>query len=167
MLGQSIIGHVLSYQKPFISFSTATNEIHQSLVPHLPQSLCLCLMMEHLTQNKKSRDFVSPHDMKTRFECPNWWQAKRSMFQFPLFCPFFFPSSSFRRLKCGHKQKLRLPWKINSFEQKGKKKNEKLKPPAVENLRTKNPSWFQKKIETIAKRQQNSLNGVSVQFLRL
>ena len=43
MFGQSIIWHVLSYQEPFISFSTTTNQIHHSLVPHFPNSSCLCL----------------------------------------------------------------------------------------------------------------------------
>ena len=43
MFGQSIIWHVLSNQEPFISFSTTTNQIHHSLVPHFPNSSCLCL----------------------------------------------------------------------------------------------------------------------------
>lgn len=60
MLGKSIIGHVFCYQKPFISFSTATNQIHQSLVPNLPNPSRL-----RLSRSKSSDPTQKP---KTQYQ---------------------------------------------------------------------------------------------------
>lgn len=43
MLRESIIMHVLRNQQALVSLSTITNQIHQSLVPDLPNPRSLCL----------------------------------------------------------------------------------------------------------------------------
>lgn len=55
MLGKSIIGHVLGHQESLISFSTATDQIHQPFVPHLPNSCCLSLTKSCLFPEKKKK----------------------------------------------------------------------------------------------------------------
>lgn len=65
MLGESIIGHVLSNEQSLIAITAITNQICQPLMPQLPHTPCFLLQQySHITHTNQKKDPKKPNKVE-------------------------------------------------------------------------------------------------------
>jgi hypothetical protein len=60
MLGERVVGHVLGDEQPLVTLRTASDEVDEALVPHLPHSGRLRLQ-QHIASHCEIRKGIKPN----------------------------------------------------------------------------------------------------------